>query len=102
MSVTAVYPDLDTLNWDPKETDDAGTVIGTVEVVAEVDGHMYKSDVYAAEDDDGFEVLEFDWNDHMSWVSFTVEARLRWDVTAYPDEAPKLDFDSAAPTYAMT
>jgi len=94
LTVDVIEPDLESIEWELTETLDGGTMVGVVEVrsSASFDGYIHKADLHGRDD---LTVMEFDWNDHMSWIAVTREARLRWNVIVDPGQDPQLDFDEA-------
>lgn len=70
--VGAVAPDLETISWDWAETLEGDTLIGTVEVEADIDFDTGVADGVGR-----------------------VPALLRWRVTADPGQTPELEFDGA-------
>jgi hypothetical protein len=74
ISVEFVEPDLDTLTWSIDEVFEGGTQVGTIELTANVsfDGYVHKSVGYYLQDehDKDIYVVDIDWNDQMSRVSF--------------------------------
>lgn len=65
-----------TAEWDTYETYEEETLLIRASIAADVEleGFVYKSDYIGMEDE--VTVIEFDWNDHMSFVAASVEARL--------------------------
>lgn len=65
-----------TAEWHTYETYEAETLLirASIEADVEIEGFVYKSDYIGMEDE--VSLIEFDWNDHMSFVAASVEARL--------------------------
>ena len=75
LSVSSIEPDESSFDWQTYETYDETTFLIRAEIVAKVSllGFAHKSD---AIDSDEFDVIDGDWNDHMSLVSVSARARL--------------------------
>lgn len=75
MTIEYVEADPDTVQWQVYESFDGTTLLvaATIRASLSIEGFTDKSDALQAE---GFEVREFDWNNHVSWVSFTRDAVL--------------------------
>lgn len=75
-TIVHVEPDPKSVEWDTYETYDEETLLirASIDAEVEVQGFVYKSDYYGMEDE--VTLIQFDWNDHMSFVQASVEARL--------------------------
>ena len=75
-TIDSVFYSDSSIEWEAYETYDETTVLVRATVVADVEisGFAYKSDCY--DDDPPFDVLDWDWNDHMARVGLEVQTRL--------------------------
>jgi hypothetical protein len=79
MTIEYVAADPDTIQWQVYESFDDTTLLieATIEANLSVEGFADKFDALHAED---LEIREFDWNDHVSQVSFSRDATLKFQV----------------------
>lgn len=69
----------------------------TVPAGVTIDGYAHKSDTYG----DTLEIMEFDWNDHMSWVYIEREVRLIFSVLYARDGTVEdVEFTGAEPIFS--
>jgi hypothetical protein len=89
ISVELVEPDLHTLTWSVDQEFEGGTQVANVELAANVifDGYVHKSVAYhlADEGDGDISVVDLDWNDQMSRVSFARLVTLAFHAVLGPD-----------------
>ena len=90
VSIDAVAPDLDSVQWDLAETLEGGTQIGTVEVGATVTlvGSLPKTELAGR---GAVTILDLDWSETQTRIAYTRPAQLQWQVIADPGEPPDLD-----------
>lgn len=81
LSIDTIDPDESTLSWQTYATYQDTTLLIQAEINAEISllGFAHKSDVGHG-DEEVIHVLEWDWNDHYSYVSATTVARLTFQV----------------------
>jgi hypothetical protein len=77
---------------------DGDTILFQAEIDAEVSVEAFatKADYFAGLEE-GVELLDSDWNDHYVWVSYSVSARLRFNVTTIAGQVEEIAFDEAEP-----
>ena len=82
LSIDVIEPDEFTLTWQTYETYDDTTYLIQAEIHASVSlvGFAYKGDAISLEEEKQVHILEFDWNDHMSHVATSTEAKLTFQM----------------------
>ncbi len=101
LSIDTVEPDESTLSWQTYETYQDTTFLIQAEINTEISlvGFAYKSDVGYLEEEKKLYVLEWDWNDHMAYVSTTTRARLIFQIRLEQgmDFVEECEFEGAQP-----
>ncbi len=94
-TVTAVVPILSSMTVDEHERFDGGTVIGDVNVTAEVlvEGYVTKADV-AGTDYPWWTVINSDWNEHYALVEGELMAELKYQFVLNNEDV-SLEFQDA-------
>ena len=82
LSIDTVAPDESTLTWQTYETYQDATLLIQAEIQAEISlvGFASKGDAVHLEESKQAHVLDWDWNEHMAYVSTTTAARLTFQV----------------------
>lgn len=101
LSIDTVDPDESTLSWQTYETYEDNTLLIQAEIHAGISllGFAYKSDVAYLEEGAEVHVLEWDWNDHMAYVSTMTNARLIFQIRLEQglDFVEECEFEGAKP-----
>jgi PIN domain len=101
LSIDTVAPDESTLTWQTYETYQDTTLLIQAEIQAEISllGFVYKSDAIHLEESNQAHILDWDWNEHMAYVSTTTAARLTFQVRLEQgmDFVDECDFEGAQP-----
>ena len=99
MTIDVVDADPDTVQWQVYESFDGATLLigATIEAAVTFTGFASRSD---AVEPQGFEVIDWDWNDHVSHVMVHREAVLKFQLRV--EEGVGVDyveFESAEPVF---
>lgn len=82
LSIDTVAPDESTLSWQTYETYQDTTLLIQAEIRAEISlvGFASKGDAVHLQETKQAHILDWDWNEHMAYVSTTTAARLTFQV----------------------